>query len=205
MICECGKEVSARGIAAHRRGAEHLRARQKLVDDRDRRIQKVIFQVKHCHRQLIDAPPELIEAGYWDREARRVLDDYLQDRGIDIGAIDTDELDYQFPKGLSDDGLKAAALIAFFFKEKGLLYSGGQCQVFYSPAEWAARGERYGTDSELIVVHDGGSHALAFNSSYQYYELLDGLSDLLADAGLQVSLTAGWYSAVYSLPYVGRP
>lgn len=77
--------------------------------------------------------------------------------------------DLKVPEGLSDLGKKAADAILATTKAE----SGGDCKAFYTPAEWEARGEKYGSGSELIVVHDGGDLAPSFNMDYYCYESVE--------------------------------
>jgi hypothetical protein len=76
---------------------------------------------------------------------------------------------------------------------------GGGCRTFYTPAEWRERGESYGRDSVLIVVHDGGDAAAAFSWDYECHNLRESLSDKLAAMGLYAEQCTSWYSAIYEL------
>lgn len=65
---------------------------------------------------------------------------------------------------LNDQGKAIAEIVLKVVRDRvGETASGGGCQAFYSPAEWAARGEEYGKLSELIIVHDGGDIAAFCN------------------------------------------
>lgn len=106
--------------------------------------------------------------------------------------------DFDIPKGLSKVGRKAAyairnKVIAAFGKDA----SGGGCKAFYTPAEWAERGEEYGTRSELIVVYDGGCLRPFFEHEGMNSSLIDSLVDVLAEIGVYSENCTGWYSAVY--------
>ena len=59
--------------------------------------------------------------------------------------------DFQIPKNLSVAGTSAYSVIMNILNkyEAG---SGG-CRTFYSPVEWAKRGEDYGKKSHLIIVY----------------------------------------------------
>lgn len=99
------------------------------------------------------------------------------------------------PEGLSPSGRAAYRKIVEVLAKADALYSGG-CKVFYSPQEWHKRGERYGLQSELIVVYDGGNHRRFFDS--------DGLGsftkqmvEALNEVGLYFEPCTGWYCAVY--------
>jgi len=106
---------------------------------------------------------------------------------------------YEIPAGLSEAGRDAAEAIVSYLLANDDLYSGGGT-VFYTPAQWAERGEEYGLESELIVVHDGGSHAAYFNPDYEAYELYDGMNNELKRVGVYPEQQTGWYSAIYLVP-----
>jgi hypothetical protein len=74
---------------------------------------------------------------------------------------------------------------------------GGGCRAFYSPDEWAKRGEEYGTKSLLVVVHDGGDLASACNMDYCEYGMHDHMVKTLEKHGLYIEQCTCWYSAVY--------
>lgn len=100
------------------------------------------------------------------------------------------------PAFLSRKGTRAAKEIVKFLTEKGLTDHGGGGR-FYSPQEWEERGEEYGTKSLLIVVHDGGDHAPAFNWDYEAYGLMEELRVRLAGIGVYAEQCTSWYSAIY--------
>jgi hypothetical protein len=76
--------------------------------------------------------------------------------------------------------------------------TGGGCQAFYSPDEWAKRsGEEYGRDSLLVLVHDGGDLAPHCNLDYCNYKAHEKLYKSLRKLGLFVEQCTGWYSAIY--------
>ncbi len=99
------------------------------------------------------------------------------------------------PDPLGAAGAWAHRIICRFLREHDIFWSGG-CRVFYSPGEWAARGEQYGLRSELIVVHDGGSHkqAVVFDEP-----LHDKLVAELAKFDLFIEQETSWYSAVFTI------
>jgi len=68
---------------------------------------------------------------------------------------------------------------------------------FFTPQLWQARDEEYGTDSLLIVVHDGGEWAPYFNHDYGAWERMKDLQDYLLARGLYAEQCTGWYSAIY--------
>lgn len=108
----------------------------------------------------------------------------------------TTTTEWTIPKGLSKKGRDAAKVILDFLKEKGLTDHGGGGK-FYSPKEWKDRGESYGTNSVLVVTHDGGDHAGAFNWDYEQYGLLDELRLRLNAEGMYQEQCTCWYSAIY--------
>ena len=99
-------------------------------------------------------------------------------------------------KGLTSKGREAAVAILDFLIEKGSTEHGGGGR-FYTPSEWRDRGEAYGTASLLIVVHDGGDHAPAFNYDYEDYVLMEEMRERLATIGVYSEQCTSWYSAIY--------
>ena len=81
-------------------------------------------------------------------------------------------------------------------KSAGAEDSGG-CRAFYTPEEWQDRGEDYGCDSVLIVVHDGGDLARAFNISYGDDETMGAVYEALKAAGFWSEACTCWYTAIY--------
>lgn len=106
---------------------------------------------------------------------------------------------WPIPEDLSPLGTKAAETIRTFMETKGIQYHGGGGH-FYSPAQWAARGESYGRTSLLIVTHDGGDHAGAFNLDYEQYDLHNELETTLEQNGLWMEACTNWYTAIYPRP-----
>jgi hypothetical protein len=104
---------------------------------------------------------------------------------------------YALPEDLFADGKAAAAVIMDFLQSRDLLHAGGQ-RVFWSPGAWKARGEQYGHNALLIVCHDGGDHALAFNEDYEHYRTCADMVAALARAGFYHEPCTGWYTAVYN-------
>jgi len=100
------------------------------------------------------------------------------------------------PGQLSAKGCEAAAVIVAFLKERDISdpCGGGR---FYTPDEWAERGEQFGLGSLLIITHDGGEHAPAFNWDYEAYGLVEALRQALLKIGVYVEQCTSWYSAVY--------
>lgn len=76
------------------------------------------------------------------------------------------------------------------------LYTGG-CTPFFSPKDWKARGERYGGDSKLVIVYDGGDLYEFFGSYATFPTLVDTMREALAKLGVYHEAATGWYGAVY--------
>lgn len=103
--------------------------------------------------------------------------------------------DFDIPKGLSDQARKAAEAIVATAGEGA---SGGGCRAFWTPAEWAARGEKYGLGAILIVVHDGGDLAPFFCAGYLAYEAMNTMEQELEKIGCRAEQCTGWYTAIYA-------
>jgi len=96
------------------------------------------------------------------------------------------------PEGLSPVGTVAYEAIMAIVRKYDLTSDG--CRTFYTPKEWFARGEKYGTRSELVIVYDGGDigEVCRIDGSF-YRELLENLKG----QRLYVEECTGWYAAVY--------
>jgi hypothetical protein len=105
---------------------------------------------------------------------------------------------FEKPEGLSQAGGRAQEAIMKVLEAHDSAHSGGQ-RVFYTPEEWRSRGEQYGRGSELVIVHDGGSHAPFFNHDYMAYEFIEEIQTALQPLGLFVEQCTSWYSAVYKV------
>lgn len=105
------------------------------------------------------------------------------------------------PEGLSEKGELAYKAImdvlATTFEMFGAEPDSGGCKGFYSPAEWIARGERYGRDAELIIVYDGSDLGMFFNTYDAFYESQDRMREALDKLGLFTEECTNWYAAVY--------
>ena len=101
----------------------------------------------------------------------------------------------KIPTGLCSQGKAAAQAILDLLTARRTTYTGG-CRAFYGPYQWKALGD-YGTDSLLVLVHDGGDLASYCNPAYGDREAMTALTDTLAALGLYVEQCASWYSAVY--------
>jgi hypothetical protein len=107
---------------------------------------------------------------------------------------------FTIPEQLTDEGEKVAKIIRNFFVKVRRTSTGGS-RTFYSPKEWADRGERYGCDSLLIVVHDGGDVAAVLNPGYGGNpKILERLNLRLSEAGFILEPCTCWYAAVYPVP-----
>lgn len=104
--------------------------------------------------------------------------------------------DNEIPDGLSDLGRKAAEVIVALAVADGAASTGGG-RSFYTLAEWKERGEEYGHQAELIVVHDGGDLAKYFNYDYCVYGAIERMDEALAKAGLHAGPCTSWYTAIY--------
>ena len=121
--------------------------------------------------------------------------------------------DLNMPESLDEPGRRAYEIIVAYLKERGVSDNGG-CKAFYSPAEWAAREESYGTKSSLVIVYDGGAMRPVFSMDAAYdldcaiyqetgkkrepYSLYEGMQAKLREAGLYFEECTRWYSAIYS-------
>jgi len=99
----------------------------------------------------------------------------------------------------------ADTIVAFLTEREGEAPSGGGCRAFYSPEAWEARGEDYGTESVLVLVHDGGALAPYCNYDYGAYGAIDALTEALEAHGYYVEACTCWYSAVYPTKAVAKP
>lgn len=107
----------------------------------------------------------------------------------------TKDMDYS---GLKPKQQKIAKIIIQLAKELwGEAPDGGGCKAFYSPEEWKERGEDYGTNSELVVVYDGGDLYEIFNPDSGNYKWFDRLNERLEKHGYWVEACTCWYSAIY--------
>lgn len=108
------------------------------------------------------------------------------------------ERDLAMPEGLTAKGKKAYKAIMGLLESLGYTYTGG-CKAFYSPKEWKQRGEDYGLQSVLIVVHDGGDLSAVFNDMYAAPGVMEAAGKALKDAGFYSEPCTCWYTAIYEL------
>ena len=77
---------------------------------------------------------------------------------------------------------------------------------FYTPKAWRDRGETYGRDSKLVVLHEGGnSRVLSMTGAYNYgnggsecYDAYERLVEKLRENGYWIEEMYSWASAVYA-------
>ncbi len=106
---------------------------------------------------------------------------------------------FDIPAGLSAKGRKAAQIMLKWASKQYRPSTGG-CKAFYTPKEWEARGEQYGTKSHLILVHDGGIF-----SDYNDYNMdcdggwIEATRKELEAIGLYVEPCTCWYVAFYEI------
>ncbi len=130
-----------------------------------------------------------------DIDSARALED-----AVIAGAVEFDPC-LTMPEGLSEQGQRAWRRIMALALDTDFKDTGG-CKAFYSPQEWRERGEEYGTESELIVVYDGGDLKYLFSMDAVYdfgnYAMLEKMADELEAIGMYYEECTGWYSAVYA-------
>jgi hypothetical protein len=105
----------------------------------------------------------------------------------------------EMPEGLCHCGKAAVQTIVNLLKREGATYTGG-CKSFYSPRDWADRGESYGHGSVLIVMHEGAASGPYFSldKSYPVYATHTKMSKVLDKAGFFFEECTGYYVAVYA-------
>jgi hypothetical protein len=102
---------------------------------------------------------------------------------------------HPMPEGLSELGQAAYTAIIALLKKKRIKIGDGK--VFYSPAEWAARGERYGNNAELVIVYDGERLGDAFSYDRENYKMIEEMDETLKATGTYSEQCTTWYSAIY--------
>lgn len=93
----------------------------------------------------------------------------------------------------------ADAIVGWLTTYLGEAPDGGGCTAFYSPAAWRKRGETYGGDSALVLVHDGGDLSPFCSWIHGNYKAMDAFQAFLKSQNYYVDPCTGWYSAVYKL------
>lgn len=104
--------------------------------------------------------------------------------------------DFDLPEGDREARI-AKAIVEVIAEYTGAEPYGGGCRAFYTPAEWEARGEKYGHRSALIVCHDGGDAAKFFNVDYECYEAFEAMDKALRGIGFYAEACTSWYTAIY--------
>lgn len=110
--------------------------------------------------------------------------------------------DLERPEGLCDDGNDCwFSLIERVERHEGLsdtdeLIDTGGCKTFYTPKEWKERGEDYGTESLLVVVHDGGLLSYYLNIDYGDYDRYN-LNEEFGGDKTYIEAATCWYSSFY--------
>jgi hypothetical protein len=100
------------------------------------------------------------------------------------------------PAKLSREGSKAYKAIMALLTRTEQTNTGG-CKAFYSPKEWADRGEEYGRNSLLIVCHDGGDLVPFFDYNRDAWSFKQEMETALNDAGFYAEQCTSWYTAIY--------
>tara|TARA_R110000824_G_scaffold107488_2_gene253809 strand:+ start:1767 stop:2195 length:429 start_codon:yes stop_codon:yes gene_type:complete len=112
--------------------------------------------------------------------------------------MSTTNPDLAKPEGLSTKGSAAYDLIMSYLTKHKLTYTGGG-KAFYSPQEWAERGELYARGSILVVVYDGGDQGEAFSldKGYPTYTHVNTMTELLMANDMHYEEGTTWYGGVY--------
>ena len=105
--------------------------------------------------------------------------------------------DFEIGKNIKGRGLTAARAVVKFLKAEQVALDGGGCRAFFSADEWAKRGERFGTKSVLVLVHDGGVLSTYCDLDSGAHHAQERFTAWLAEEGLYVEACTGWYSAIY--------
>lgn len=113
---------------------------------------------------------------------------------VPLKTITNDNL--RIPTELSPEGVKAWKAITALLLCEEAIYTGG-CTAFYSPTAWNRRGEKYGSDSVLIVCHDGGELGRYFSYDDYDYDAIARMDFALENVGLWAEACTRWYTAIY--------
>ena len=100
---------------------------------------------------------------------------------------------FDLPEGATEEQARIHATIV---KVIGPKARSGGCRGFYTPQQWRQRGEEFGLDSALIVVHDGGDLAPYFNYAYERERLREKMNKALKAIGYYADPCTGWYTAI---------
>ena len=104
--------------------------------------------------------------------------------------------DMKIPAGLSKRGKEAAEIILDRAAKRDHFSTGG-CRAFYTPKEWADRGEPYGEGAVLIVVHDGGDLGPMFELDHFCYDQVEQMMDALGSKGFHPEGMFCWCTAIF--------
>ena len=109
-----------------------------------------------------------------------------------------DKDNWAVPTGLSRKARKLALALAKLAKERN--WNAGQ-KVFWSPKEWRDKGEPYGRNSALVILHEGGDHAPFFSLDHSYYDgsynQYEEQVRFLSEYGFWLEGLYTWSSAIY--------
>ena len=109
-----------------------------------------------------------------------------------------DKDNWAVPTGLSRKARKLALALAKLAKERN--WNAGQ-KVFWSPKQWRDKGEPYGENSSLIILHEGGDHAPFFSMDYSYeagsYDQYEEQLKFLSGYGFWSEGIYRWSTAIY--------
>ena len=109
-----------------------------------------------------------------------------------------DKDNWAVPTGLSRKARKLALALAKLAKKRD--WNAGQ-KVFWSPQEWKNKGESYGLQSELVILHEGGDHAPFFSLDYSYnggsYDQYEEQVKFVGKHGFFCEGLYSWSSAIY--------
>jgi len=103
---------------------------------------------------------------------------------------------HELPDGLSPLAIQVANKIIDLANEHGLRVPPTH-RIFYTPQEWDQRGEDYGTDSMLIVVHDGDEIGALFSYDHECYAFIESTDAALKAIGAYAEPCTMWYTAIY--------
>ena len=98
---------------------------------------------------------------------------------------------------LSGEAKELAEAIRAFLREYNEAEpDGGGCKAYYTPEEWAERGEPYGHGGVVVLVHDGGDLAPFCNWDYGY-RLPERFTAFLKHHGYWIEQGTSWHSTVF--------
>ena len=104
--------------------------------------------------------------------------------------------DWDIPQGLCRAGNKAAEALRQFCLKHDLTHTGGR--VFYTPAEWRARGESHGLHSLLIITYDGGACRSVLSLDGYDYPKLEAFAKILDGFDVYAEEMTHWYAAIHN-------